>query len=104
MQLKNLFASDNSFSGSSSEEEFCCGKHEICEKSRVIQTFKKTVEYYDDEELDVFKNRSGDSYSDEEVEQFAEIFHTMWKSDLPGWLSSLRARNIQPPNQLGIRN
>jgi hypothetical protein len=69
MKLKNLFAPDRSASHSSMEDEvaFCCGKHAVCEKMKAVQAVNEPVEYYDDEELDIFKNRPSDSYSENET-------------------------------------
>jgi hypothetical protein len=98
MKLRNLFAPGNS--SPENEEELCCGKHAVCKKIQPVRTVSDPVEYYDDEELDVFKNRPSSSYSEDEIAQFAEIFHTLWKSDIPGWLVSLHRRNIELPNSL----
>jgi hypothetical protein len=99
MKLKNLFASDPStlYSSMEDDEDFCCGKHAICKKSKAVQSLPEPIEYYDDEELDVFKNRSSNSYTGEEIKQFTEIYHTLLESDLPGWFASLSMRNITPP-------
>jgi hypothetical protein len=100
--LKDLFATDKYAPGSSpfdDEEDICCGKHEFCKKKPTPKVFQQP-EYYDDEELDIFKNRSSDSYTTDEIEQFAEIFHTLWESDVPGWIISLQSRCIELPNPL----
>jgi hypothetical protein len=103
MKLKNLFASDTEkvrdpFSQEASEK--CCGKHKICRKDPVLEKAQNPVEYFDDEELDVFKNRPSDSYNEEEIALFAEIFHTLWATDVPGWICSLQLRGVELPNQL----
>ncbi len=103
MKLKNLFASDKDNSRKplpQAESELCCGTHEVCEKDLLFQASRNPIEYYDDEELDIFKSRSSDSYTNEEVEQFAEIFHTMWESDVSGWVHSLQLRGIELPDHL----
>jgi hypothetical protein len=103
MKLKNLFASDNPNLGQTQREEteFCCGKHAICKKNLTVVcpslNLNESYEYYDDEELDIFKDRSPISYTEEETKQFVEIFRTMWESDIPGWLISLRLRGIELP-------
>ena len=33
----------------------CCGQHEICEKESLLAAVSKKIEYYDDEELDRFR-------------------------------------------------
>lgn len=103
MKLKNLFASDKKEPRRISEltdDDVCCGQHEVCEKEELLKAFRRSVEYYDDEELDEFKARPSDSYSPEEVEVFSEIFNTMWESDVPGWIRSLQLRGIELPDEL----
>ena len=56
------------------EEEYerpdgCCGAHEVCENESLLATNAKIV-YFDDEELDAFKDREPESYTDEEISQF----------------------------------
>ena len=50
----------------------CCGQHETCEKDSLLAAVSKKIEYYDDEELDRFKGRASDSYSEEEIEEFRD--------------------------------
>lgn len=75
----------------------CCGAHEICDKESLISHTQGTFVYYDDEELDVFKGKAPDQYSDKEIDQFNEVLYTMKPDDVPGWLKSLMARNIKLP-------
>lgn len=82
------------------EEEECCGLHEICEKNNLLKALNKNIEYYDDEELDIYRRRCSDSYSDAEVEEFREILYTMLEKDVPGWVNSLKTREIDLPDQL----
>lgn len=102
MQLKNLFQRDenNTHAFPAEEPEVCCGEHEVCEKDLLLRAFQKGIEYYDDEELDTFRGRPSDSYSNEETEQFAEVLHTMWESDVAGWIRSLQLREIELPDSL----
>jgi hypothetical protein len=101
MKLKNLFTPNtddvrNPFA--SLDSEVCCGKHEFCQKELILKAFQNPVEYYDDEELDIFQNRPAESYTEQETEQFAEILHTMMETDVPGWLNSLKLRGIELPD------
>ncbi|MDL2223372.1 phospholipase [Bacteroidales bacterium OttesenSCG-928-M11] len=101
MKLKNLFRSDeeNSYPVGL-EEEICCGQHEVCEKELLLRAATLPIEYYDDDELDVYQGKASDSYSSEEVEVFADILHTMFEDDVVGWLGSLQLRNINLPDEL----
>lgn len=80
--------------------EGCCGKHENCEKLDLLARIKQEIVYYDDEELDVYKNRATDSYSKAEINEFREVLNTMQPDDISGWLESLERRNIRLPDEL----
>ena len=69
----------------------------LCELDCILNS-SKDIEYYDDEELDRFKGRDSDTYSEEEENEFREIFETMLPKDVPGWVRSLQLREIQLPN------
>ncbi len=79
--------------------EYCCGLHESCEKGLLRKPCEK-IEYYDDEELDVFKGRPSDGYFSDEIEQFREVLETMYASDVAGWIQSLNLRGIALPDVL----
>lgn len=103
MKLRNLFQSDTRPPGdpfAREAEDGCCGQHEFCQKELLLQAAQHPVEYYDDEELDVFKGRSSDSYNDEETDLFADILHTMLPVDVSGWIVSLQIREIALPDSL----
>ena len=60
----------------------------------------KDIEYYDDEELDAFRGRESDTYTEQEVEQFSEVLYTMRPDEVKGWTRSLTLRGVNLPNQL----
>ena len=60
----------------------------------------RDIEYFDDEELDAFKGRTADDYSDEEAEQFSEILYSMRQEEVKDWIRSLVLRGIELPNQI----
>lgn len=78
----------------------CCGQHQICEKESLLAAVSKKIEYYDDEELDRFKGRPGNGYSDEEIEEFRDILYTMQEVDVARWSRSLQLRGIELPDEL----
>jgi len=80
----------------------CCGQHESCFLRDAVIKSKPVAEaeYYDDEELDIFRGREADSYCPEEIAMFREVVDTMLKSDIDGWLKSLKIRGIEPPDSL----
>ena len=76
----------------------CCGAHEVCEHPE--DELNRAPEYFDDEELDRFQRRLSHEYSDEEAEEFREIFYTMFDEEKTRWLKSLRMRHIGLPMQV----
>lgn len=71
-----------------------------CEQACMMEAATKEIEYFDDEELDAFRGRPSDTYTDEEVEQFSEVLYTMQPSEVKAWYRSLSLRGINVPNQL----
>lgn len=78
----------------------CCGQHQICEKESLLAAVSKQIEYYDDEELDRFKGRPSDGYSEKEIEEFRDILYSMQEVDVAGWSRSLQLRGIELPDEL----
>lgn len=81
------------------ESSECCGQHEVCEKTNLINTNLK-YEYYDDEELDALSGKNPEDYTDEELVQLREVFDTLKEYDVAGWLRSLQLRNIILPEDI----
>lgn len=78
----------------------CDGSDDKCEQVCVMEAATKEIEYYDDEELDRFKGRRSDEYSDDEAEEFANVLYTMQPQEAKGWNRSLILREINVPNQI----
>lgn len=78
----------------------CNGSNDQCEQVCLMEAATKETEYYDDEELDKYKGRSSDTYSDEEAENFREVLYTMQKEEVKGWNRSLILREVALPDQL----
>ena len=81
-------------------DDECCGQHEVCEKDSLLAAVSKGIEYYDDEELDRFRGRASDDYTDEEVEEFREVMFTCKDDEGAGWWRSLQLRGIELPDEL----
>jgi succinate dehydrogenase flavin-adding protein (antitoxin of CptAB toxin-antitoxin module) len=81
-------------------DEECCGQHETCEKDSLLAAVSRGIEYYDDEELDRFRGRTSDDYTDDEVEEFREVMFTCQDDEVAGWCRSLQLRGIELPNEL----
>ena len=81
-------------------DEECCGQHSTCEKDSLLAAVSKQIEYYDDEELDQFIGKSGDSYTPQEIEMFRDVLYTTQEIEVAGWVRSLQLRNINLPDEL----
>lgn len=80
------------------EDMECCGQHETCEKDSLLAAVSKNVEYYNDEELDRFRGRTSDEYSEAETEEFREVLYTMKEVEVAGWVRSLQLRAVELPD------
>ncbi len=78
----------------------CCGQHETCEKDSLLAAISKQIEYYDDEELDRFRGKTSDEYTEEECEEFREILYSMKSEEVAGWIRSLQLRGVELPTDL----
>lgn len=78
----------------------CTGDDSRCEQECMMEAATKPIEYYDDEQLDAYRGRPSDGYTDEEVEEFAEVMYTLQASDVAGWNRSLILRGVNVPDQL----
>lgn len=81
--------------------EGCCGAHEVCEKESLLAAVSKgQIEYYEDEELDAFRGRPADQYSEAETESFRDVLYTMRSEEVAGWVRSLALRGVELPDGL----
>ncbi len=71
-----------------------------CEAIRMLNAAVSEIIYFEDEELDRFKGRPSDSYTDAETEEFREVLYTMKPEEVPEWNRSLILRGINLPNDL----
>lgn len=78
----------------------CNGDNDKCEQECMMEAATQPVEYFDDEELDAFRGRRSDEYTDEEIQQFAYILDTMQPTDVRPWTRSLTLRGIEVPDEL----
>ncbi len=73
----------------------CCGAHAVCEKG--LKKAEEKIDYFDDEDLDEYKARSADSYTDDEIDRFRDVLYTLQPKEIEEWLISLEKRDIQLP-------
>lgn len=72
-----------------------CGMRAICNGKE-----EEKPEYFEDEELDRFKDRDAENYSDDEVAEFREVMLTLQQHEVAPWLNSLCARGVSLPKVL----
>lgn len=77
------------------ENGVCCGRHTVCDKG-----YDNSYLYFDDEELDRFRGRAQEDYTDEEVEEFRQILYTMRENEVDQWVKCLGTRGVSLPQQI----
>lgn len=78
----------------------CNGEDTRCEQECMMEAATREVEYYDDEELDRYRGRPSDCYTDAEADDFRDVLMSMPQSDAKGWNRSLILRGINVPDQI----
>jgi hypothetical protein len=66
----------------------------------MMEAATREIEYFDDEELDRFKGRQGNQYTDDEAEEFRNVMLTMQQNEVSAWSRSLTLRGIEVPYQV----
>lgn len=78
----------------------CNGDNAKCEQECMMEVATRDIEYYDDEQLDAYRGRPSDEYSDNEAEEFRYVLYTMREDEAIGWSRSLTLRGINVPDQV----
>lgn len=78
----------------------CCGKHAVCEKELMLEAAAGEAEYFDDEELDAYRGRRAESYTEAETGDFAQVLYSMPEGETGAWLRALERRGIALPEAL----
>lgn len=78
----------------------CSGSDVMCEQECTMKAATEPIEYFDDEELDTFRGRPSDSYTEEETQQFADVLETLQPNEVKPWGRSLILRGINMPDSL----
>ena len=100
-QITNAPDKNNPETPSAPAASGCCGQHDVCALDIMPTTAtRKTIEYYDDEELDQYIGIAPDRYDEKAVEAFCEVLYTLQANEVAGWLYSLQLRNVLLPDQL----
>ena len=83
--------------GNDDDDSPCCGMHITCEKDSLLAQVSEKIEYFDDEELDVYAGRDAESYTESETEQFRDVLLTLLPTDIAPWARSIQLRGITLP-------
>ncbi len=76
----------------------CCGTHDVCPSEMMLKHINEPIVYYDDEELDAFKGRGANDYTDDELEQWRDVLYTLRHDELLSWECSIKKRGLQLPS------
>ena len=75
----------------------CCSTHEVCPSEKLLRGELCEITYYDDQELDDYRGRGAEEYSDTELEQWRDVLYTLQPDDRLGWERSIKRRGITMP-------
>lgn len=56
--------------------------------------------YFEDQELDRFRRRNGEDYTEEELAEWSEVLHTLSPSELAPWKRSITLRKLPMPAEI----
>lgn len=76
----------------------CCGAHEVCEAD--LKRLSEEIVYFDDEDLDKYKDKGELGYEDNEIDEFRDILYTLKQEEIGDWLHSLELRRVFVPVEL----
>lgn len=95
---KLLFPKKNGEEETASEPlEECCGAHEVCETD-LLNKMSEEIIYYEDEELDAYRNFEENDFNDDQIDEFREILYSLKEKEIEPWLKSLELRHIILPS------
>ncbi|MCZ4695188.1 hypothetical protein DWB61_08435 [Ancylomarina euxinus] len=95
---KLLFPKKNGGEETASEPlEECCGAHEVCETD-LLNKMSEEIIYYEDEELDAYRNFEENDFNDDQIDEFREILYSLKEKEIEPWLKSLELRHIILPS------
>ncbi|MBR1838773.1 MAG: hypothetical protein IJ786_04365 [Bacteroidaceae bacterium] len=100
-------ASSSSFSDSQPRSDTseacqtCAADGTGCYAERMLRhAVQSSPQYFEDEELDLFRHRDPQSYTPAEEAQFADVLYTLRSEEVADWLHSLNLRQIALPTAL----
>lgn len=79
--------------------EECCGAHEVCETD-LLNKMSEEIIYYEDEDLDAYKNFEENDYNDDQIDEFREVLYSLKEKEIEPWIRSLELRFIILPSTI----
>lgn len=92
---RNRDSSDEKSSGKEIASD-CCGAHDVCETESLLNSSDEIL-YYEDEELDRYKDAAQNSFTDDTIEEFREVLYSLKEEEVSAWLKSLQLRRVTLP-------
>lgn len=77
-------------------DDDCCGAHAVCDKTEEDFTSDPQL-YFEDEELDNFRDYEPSRFTDIDIELFREVLYTLKPKEIVQWLYSLELRKVIVP-------
>lgn len=78
-----------------------CFGGEYCHVHRHLKAHRNLPQYYEDEELDRFRGKKPEDYTEEETSEWAEVLTTLRPEEVFGWVGSIHRRGLHIP--VGLR-
>ena len=92
---RNRVVTDDHHHDHEGEDGVCCGRHSNCSKG-----YDSNNLYFDDDELDAYKGKKAEEYTEEEIEEFRNILFTMQRNEVDTWVKCLQTRGIEIPQEI----
>ena len=73
---------------------------EGCMRECSLSPTRKSITYFNDEELDRFKGTTSDAYDEPAIDEFREVLYTLRESEVADWLRSLQQREVNLPDAI----
>ena len=78
----------------------CCGGTE-CFNAKLKQ--KPHIVYFEDQELDRFRQRNGEDYTSSELQEWQEVLQTLRPEEVSAWAKSIQLRRLPIPKSILIQ-
>ena len=77
-----------------------CYGGEYCHVHRHLKAERNLPAYFEDEELDRYRGRKPEDFSDDEAREWEEVLTTLRPKEVVEWVGSIHRRGLHIPAQL----